>query len=177
MDRMARNVEIKARAEDLANLRSKVASLAPLPPEVVLQSDTFFVVSRGRLKLRHFSDGTGELIFYERPDHTHPRESSYIRCDCPDPFMLSALLSRTLGVRGVVEKRREVFMLGRTRLHLDDVRGLGSFVEIEVVLEDGEAVAEGEKVMHGLLATLGIAESSLVGQAYIDLLEAARTPS
>ena len=67
-------------------------------------------------------------------------------------------------------------MVGRTRIYLDEVRGLGLFVEIEVVLEDGEAVADGEKVMDSLLVALGIAESSLVGQAYIDLLESTCTP-
>lgn len=171
---MARNVEIKARADDLVSLRSKVLPLTLAPPEVLVQHDTFFAVPRGRLKLRTFSDGAGELIFYERPDHAGPRESSYVRYRCPDPAALSALLAQALGVRGVVEKRREVFLVGRTRIHLDDVRGLGTFMEIEVVLREGEAVTDGEPVVYHLLAALGIPESSLVEQAYIDLLAPTR---
>ncbi len=167
---MARNVEIKARVSDLPRLRAKVASLASTPPEVVVQSDTFFVVPRGRLKLRHSSGGSGELIYYERSDATGPRESSYCRYACPDPTALAAVLGEALGVRGLVEKRREVFMMGRSRIHLDDVRGLGSFLEIEVVLEDGDAAAGTERVRE-LLTAFEIPASALVARAYIDLLE------
>ena len=170
---MARNVEIKARADDLGSLRSRVVMLTPAPPAVIVQHDTFFVVPHGRLKLRRFADDTGELIFYERPDRAGPRESSYVRYWSPDPVALSVLLAQTFGVRGVVEKRREVFLVGRTRIHLDDVRGLGTFMEIEVVLQEGEAVSDGEQVVDQLLATLGIPASSLVEHAYIDLLTSA----
>ena len=123
------------------------------------------------MKLRQSSDGSGELIFYERSDQAGPKESSYSRCACPEPKAVSAVLGQALGVRGVVEKRREVFIIGRTRIHLDDVRGLGSFLEIEVVLDDGEAAAAGEQVARELLAAFGVPASALVARAYIDLLE------
>src|SRR5438445_10928226 len=97
---------MKARVADLSRLRVKVGSLAPAPPEALVQTDTFFVVPRGRLKLREFSDGSGELIFYERPDLAGPKESLYVRCACSDPKAVSAVLGQALGVRGVVEKRR-----------------------------------------------------------------------
>jgi predicted adenylyl cyclase CyaB len=169
--RPARNIEVKARIADPASLRSRVASLAPLPCEVLVQRDTFFAVPRGRLKLRELSGGSGELIFYERADHAGPKESSFLRYACREPGVLSMVLDHAFGVRGVVEKRREVFMIGRTRVHLDEVRGLGSFLEIEVVLDDGEAAASGEHVARELLAVFGIRETALVGRAYIDLLE------
>jgi predicted adenylyl cyclase CyaB len=169
--RRARNIELKARISDVAGLRSTVASLAPRPGEVLVQTDTFFGVPRGRLKLRELSDGSGELIFYERPDHVGPKESSYLRHACPEPRALAAVLGHALGVRGIVEKRREVFMIGRTRVHLDEVRGLGSFVEIEVVLDGGEAAASGARVARALLSAFGIPEAALVARAYIDLLD------
>ena len=168
---LARNVEMKARVADLSRLRVKVGSLAPAPPEALVQTDTFFVVPRGRLKLREFSDGSGELIFYELPDLAGPKESLYVRCACSDPKAVSAVLGQALGVRGVVEKRRELFMIDRSRVHLDEVRGLGSFLEIEVVLGDGDTAAEGERIARELLAALGVPESALVAHAYIDLLE------
>ncbi len=170
---MARNVEIKARVGDPVALRARVAPRATAPAAVLQQTDTFFVVPSGRLKLRDFGDGSGELIFYERPDRPGPKESSYSRAACADPAALGAVLGRALGVRGVVEKRREVFLLGRTRVHLDDVRGLGRFMEIEVVLEAGEAAAAGERVAQALLAELQIPAAALLAPAYIDLLEAA----
>ena len=170
----ARNVEIKARVADPATLRTRVARAATAPPVIIGQRDTFFAVARGRLKLRRFDDGSGELIFYERADTTGPTTSIYSRSACPDATGMEAVLARALGVRGVVEKRRELFMIGRTRVHLDDVRGLGHFVELEVVLDPSEPAADGEREAHALLATLGVPAPALLAPAYIDLLERER---
>jgi len=171
---MARNIEIKARVDDLEALRRRVAALTPTPATVLLQTDTFFVAASGRLKLRQFSGGDGELIFYDRPDAPGPKASSYIRSHAPEPATLSEILERTLGLRGIVEKRREVFMVGRSRIHLDEVRGLGNFMEIEVVLDDGEDAAVGEQVAHEIMTALEITETSLVAGAYVDLLHQPR---
>ena len=167
----SRNVEIKARVADPAALRARVAALATEPPVWIGQRDTFFTVPRGRLKLRRFDDGTGRLIFYERDDTTGPKTSFYSLSTCPDAREMEAVLTRALGVRGVVEKRRELFMVGRTRVHLDDVRDLGHFLELEVVLRDGEPATDGEREAHDLLAKLAVPASALLAPAYIDLLE------
>ena len=169
---MARNVEIKARVADLPRLRDRVAALALGPPQALEQTDTFFPLPGGRLKLRRFGDGAGELILYQRPDGPGPRESAYFRMDCRDPADLGAILRRRLGARGVVEKRREVFLVGRARIHLDEVRDLGAYLEIEVVLDAGEPAARGECEARALLAVLDVPESALEARAYIDLLEA-----
>jgi predicted adenylyl cyclase CyaB len=169
---MARNVEIKARVADLPRLRDRVAALALGPPQALEQTDTFFPVPGGRLKLRRFGDGAGELILYQRPDRPGPRESAYFRMDCRDPADLGAILRRRLGARGVVEKRREVFLVGRARIHLDEVRDLGAYLEIEVVLDAGEPAARGEREARALLAVLDVPDSALEARAYIDLLEA-----
>ncbi|HET7340940.1 MAG TPA: class IV adenylate cyclase [Methylomirabilota bacterium] len=168
---VARNVEIKARVADPAALRARVAARAAAGPVVTTQTDTFFATPRGRLKLRDFGDGSGELIFYERADVAGPRESRYTRAGCAEPAALAGLLGAALGVRGVVRKRRELFLLGRTRIHLDDVAGLGCFMEIEVVLADGEAAADGEREARALLAALEVPAAALVARAYVDLLE------
>ena len=167
----ARNVEIKARVADPVALRARVAARATAPPRTLAQTDTFFAVARGRLKLRRFDDGTGELIFYERDDSPGPKTSTYSKAACPDASALEGVLSRALGVRGIVDKRRELFMIGRTRIHLDDVRGLGHFMEIEVVLADGEPVAGGEREARALLADLDVPAAALLAPAYVDLLE------
>ena len=171
----ARNVEIKARVADPAALRGRVAARAAAPPLLISQRDTFFTVARGRLKLRRFADGRGELIFYERDDTTGPKTSTYSKSPCPDAAGMEALLAHALGVRGVVDKRRELFMVGRTRVHLDEVRDLGHFLELEVVLRGGEPATEGEREAHALLTALAISPDALLAPAYIDLLEA-RTP-
>jgi predicted adenylyl cyclase CyaB len=170
---MARNVEIKARIADLATIRANAVALASGPMEIIDQTDTFFVVPQGRLKVRAFSDGSGELISYERANEQGPKESTYTRVACEDARMLLEALSRVLSVRGIVSKRREVFLIGRTRVHLDRVEGLGCFVELEVVLAPGEAVDEGYREASNLLRSLEVSERDLVAEAYNDLLEKA----
>ena len=133
---MARNIEIKARISNPDSIRAKARSLSSRPSEILEQTDTFFMVPRGRLKVRAFSDGSGELIVYERPDHRGPKESTYLRCACLNARLLVEALSRVLSIRGVVVKRREVFFIGRTRVHLDEVEDLGFFVELEVRSEE-----------------------------------------
>jgi predicted adenylyl cyclase CyaB len=87
-----------------------------------------------------------------------------------DPASLGAVLAAALGVRGVVRKRRRFYLIGRTRVHLDRVEGLGDFIELEVVLGEAEAVSRGEVVAAELADRLGIARSDLVRGAYLDLL-------
>jgi adenylate cyclase class IV len=170
---MARNIEIKARVADLTSIRTRAAALASDPPRILHQTDTFFVVPKGRLKVRAFSDGSGELISYERANQHGPKESVYTVASCPDGHALATALGRVLPLRGVVKKCREVFLIGRTRVHLDEVENLGSFVELEVVLESEESVERGHLEARELLVALQIPERDLVSEAYIDLLETA----
>ena len=168
---MARNVEIKARAVDLDRMRRDLAALAPDPPLTVRQRDTFFYVPDGRLKLREQDDGTAELIFYERLDQTGPKLSAFLRSPCSDARATAGVLAAALGERGVVEKRREIYRVDATRVHLDEVRGLGTYLELEVVLRHDQPVEEGRRVAAELLEALRVPEAALVSGAYIDLLE------
>lgn len=168
---MPRNVEIKARVADLSRIRARLADLGGQNTHELVQVDTFFNVPNGRLKLREFGDGTAELISYHREDQSGPKLSCYERVACENPKRLSKALAKVLGVRGVVRKRRQVTLIGRTRIHLDEVENLGSFVELEVVLNDEELVSKGEQVAQDLLVELGIPGSCLLAMAYIDLLE------
>ena len=165
------NVELKARVPDLDRVRAKAAAIAAGPPQIIEQRDTFFVVPRGRLKVRAFEDGSGELIAYDRPAEKGPKLSTYSRVPCGDANGLSDALAQVLPVRGIVAKRRELFLSGRTRVHLDRVEGLGCFVELEVVLADGESPDAGRSDARKLLDALGIPEHDLLPDAYIDLLE------
>jgi predicted adenylyl cyclase CyaB len=167
---MGRNVEIKARARDFASLRDRAASLAEGPPEVLRQEDTFFRSRRGRLKLRKLSEQSGELIHYDRPDEPGPSESRYMIIPTREPDVLKGALSQGLGAIGTVVKRREVFIVEGTRIHLDEVEGLGQFVELESVLSPGESSESGEMRVRRLSAALGIESSDLIDTAYIDML-------
>lgn len=167
---MARNIEIKASVLDLSALRSRVAALADAGPAEIFQDDTFFRCDAGRLKLRAFSDDRGELIFYRRTDATGPSESFYLRTETSAPQELRECLALAYGQVGRVEKQRTVFLVGRTRLHLDRVKDLGDFLELEVVLDEGDSVDLGIAEANALMHKLDIAPQQLVDVAYVDLL-------
>jgi predicted adenylyl cyclase CyaB len=167
-----RNVEIKARARDAPRQRALAQELAQGEPEVIDQQDTFFRVARGRLKLRVFGDGTGELIYYERRDATEASVSEYLLSPTADPESLRATLSAALGLRAIVRKRRTLYRCGRTRIHLDRVEGLGDYLELEVVLRGDQSAAEGAKIARQIMDRLEVRDADLVDVAYVDLLEA-----
>jgi len=168
---MATNVEIKASVKNPDRLRELVEKLCDTPGEVLVQEDTFFHTPRGRLKLRTLAPDRGQLIYYERENASGPKPSNYNIYPTSAPDSLKTVLSAGLGVRGVVRKRRLVYMVGNTRIHLDEVEGLGSFLELEVVLSPGESLEAGVDTATELVTELGIQESDLIQTAYIDLLE------
>lgn len=171
---MARNIEIKARVADAAALRERARALATAPEQLIEQDDSFFVLpaGRGRLKLRQFADGSAELIHYQRADDTGAKASDYVRVPVGDGEACREALSRALGLLGRVRKRRVLLMAGRTRIHLDAVEGLGDFMELEVVLQDGEADAAGVAEAEALMQALGLADAPRLAGAYLDLLQA-----
>ena len=167
---MARNVEIKARLSDPAATAERAAAIADSGPELILQDDTFYACAQGRLKLRRFADGRGELIAYTRPDTSATRTSDYRIVPVTEPDALHEALARALGLHDRVVKARTLYLAGRTRIHLDRVDGLGDFLELEVVLRDGEDERDGVAEAHRLLDALQVDASALVGPAYVDLL-------
>lgn len=166
---MPRNVEIKARVRDLDGLERRAATIADSGPIVLEQEDVFFETARGRLKLRIFPNGHGELIHYERPDDSAPTTCNYTIAETHDAPGLRELLSRALTVRGVVCKQRRLYLVGQTRIHLDRVRHLGDFMELEVVLRPDQTTAEGASIAHELMDDLAIEQQQLIDRAYIDL--------
>ncbi len=169
---MARNIEIKAYVADPEVLAAKAASLADSGPIEKKQDDVFFACAHGRLKLRDFGDGTGDLIYYSRPDQTGPKESFYIRTPTHEPASLRESLTLACGMTGRVVKQRRIYLIGQTRVHLDHVEGLGHFVELEVVLSDDQSTESGTRIANELMNALDIPAASLIDAAYVDLLRA-----
>jgi adenylate cyclase class IV len=168
---MPRNIEIKARITSVDQLRQRAAALADQGPVEIAQDDRFYECPNGRLKLRRFAADRGELIFYQRADEHGPKESFYLRSPTTDPEGLHATLAAAWGERGRVLKQRTLYLAGRTRIHLDRVEGLGDFLELEVVLADGEPPDAGVREAHALMARLGVEASQLVQGAYLDALD------
>jgi len=139
-------------------------------PTLISQDDTFFKCDAGRLKLRAYPDGSGELIFYQRENTGGPKTSSYEMVSTAVADALRNVLIQAYGQVGRVKKERTLYMVGRTRVHIDQVEGLGSFMELEVVLAEDESEDKGMREAYELMAKLGIQEDALIDQAYVDLI-------
>jgi homotetrameric cytidine deaminase len=165
------NVELKARDPDPGATAARCAALGAEDRGVLHQRDTYFDGRHGRLKLRESEPGDDELIAYRRPDATEPERSSYVRAPAPDPPALREALQAALGTTVVVAKRRRLFLWQNVRIHLDEVDGLGSFIELEaLVAADGSDLQQAhDKVAH-LRAELAIADGALIAAGYSDLL-------
>ena len=175
---MPANVEIKARIASVDAVLPLARELSDdAHPQLIHQDDTFFTVPHGRLKLRVFGDGTGELIHYHRADADGPKLSDYVLAPVPEPESLREALTRACGLLDRVKKNRILVLVGPTRIHLDRVEGLGEFLELEVTLADGQTEAEGTAIAHDLMARLGVKPADLVSGAYLDLLRAAAPAS
>jgi len=165
------NIEIKARLKDFEALRRRAEAVSDKPVQVIPQVDTFFRTGQGRLKLRELGSGAAQLVYYERPDHDGPKHSDYRILETNDPESLKDILRFALGIRGVVRKTRYLYLVGQTRVHLDDVDGLGQFMELEVVLRSDQSDEDGQAIARELMTKLGVNDSDLLEGAYMDLME------
>ncbi len=168
---MPTNIEIKARVHDFPGLRDKAEKLSDIPCQVIPQEDIFFNCSHGRIKLRVLTSRHGQLVHYHRQDVSGPKHSEYIIFETDNPAGLRVILTEAYGVRGVVSKVRYLYMVGQTRIHLDDVAGLGKFMELEVVLQPAQTDEQGQAIAEELMKKLGIQAGDLIDSAYMDLME------
>jgi predicted adenylyl cyclase CyaB len=130
----------------------------------------FFRSEDARLKLRIFAPDRGELIRYQRENVAEARYSRYWIARTSDPQTLLEILTHTLGRLGTVKKTRTLYLIGQTRVHIDQVEGLGDFLELEVVLQPGQKEEEGKRIAGELLREFKVRQQALIGEAYIDLL-------
>jgi len=151
---MARNIEIKARIESIEAMRTKVAALADHGPIELLQDDTFFTCARGRLKLRALSATEGQLTSINAPNHIGPKESFFLSAPSRHQTLCVRRFPWPMVKLVVYAKHRTLYRVGRTRVHLDCVEELGHFLELEVLLSEGEQSALGVEEAHKLMAAL-----------------------
>ena len=163
------NVELKAVDPDPQATVARCLALGATDRGELRQTDTYFLARRGRLKLRT-DESAAELIAYRRRDHPEATESAYVLAPVSEPAAVAEALDAALGTTVVVSKRRRLFLWEGVRIHLDEVDGLGSFVEFEAVLPDaGDAETARGKVAR-LRAELGIEDAALISAGYADLL-------
>ncbi|HEY7381570.1 MAG TPA: class IV adenylate cyclase [Gaiella sp.] len=167
------NLELKVADHDPAASARACLLLGASDEGVLRQRDTYFAVRSGRLKLREDVDtSAAELVFYERADLAGVRPSRYLRVPVADATEVGEVLCTAVGVLGVVEKERRLFLFRNVRIHLDDVSGLGTFLELEAVLSSPSGVAT-----RGELDALALVREALrldgreaIPVGYLDLL-------
>lgn len=111
-----------------------------------------------------------ELIQYFRPDVGGPKLSTYHKLDLDEPKLMETILAESVGIKGEVKKLRHLFLLEQTRIHLDDVEGLGYFLEFEVVLRPEQSVEDGTEIANAMMKKFEIEDKDLIQGAYMDKL-------
>ncbi|MBU0712723.1 class IV adenylate cyclase [bacterium] len=169
--------EIKAVCQNHEEVRTIILSLNARYIGCDHQIDHYFKVRRGRLKLRNGSIEKN-LIYYQRPDQKGPKLSQVGLYSTPEPEKLDTLLSAALDTLVIVDKQREIYFVDNVKIHLDRVKDLGSFLEIEAIDED-DRFSDGE-LLHQcqqLMDLLKITPDDLISDSYSDMLLKMRTTS
>ena len=170
MSFLRRNLELKAVYADLDAAAARIGQLGARDGGVEEQIDTYFHAPGGRFKLREIAGEPAVLIGYARPDQAGARMCNYHLAPVPDAAALKALLSDVLGVRGVVAKRRHIYLWHNVRIHLDEVAVLGSFIEFEAVLTLPADEAAAPAQLDELCRVFEIAPADHLASSYADLL-------
>lgn len=135
------NIEIKATSKNHDRVRKILNSKKADSLGTDHQVDTYFKVSDGRLKLREVAD-KNHLIHYTRENKCGPKQSNITCTQVKDATSIKEILEKALGILTVVDKQREIYLIDNLRFHLDTVRSLGTFIEIEVVDNTGKKSKE-----------------------------------
>jgi adenylate cyclase, class 2 len=165
-----RNIELKARLADYAAAKKAAETVATRRLGAQHQIDTYFHCRHGRLKLRQIDRLRAELVWYARADEHGPKPSDYQLVPLQHPETLKAALAAALGVRAVVEKHREIFLYHNVRIHLDEVVGLGQFIEFEAVLGGDADEAAGRAMLDTLMQHFAILPADLLAQSYGEMV-------
>ena len=168
------NIEIKARCADQTRIKEILKSENADFRGVDHQIDTYFRVNSGRLKLRE-GNIENNLIHYLREDREGPKEANITLFRTERSSGIKEILSKALGIFVVVDKQREIYFIGNVKFHLDTVKSLGTFVEIEAIGEDETADKDQllQQCLH-YLSLFGIAKEELIAFSYSDLMLAER---
>lgn len=165
---MPKNLEVKIPIARIDEWKDRLSLIGAEFVRQVQQTDTYFIVDHGRLKLREVGASESELIYYFRDESLTERWSEYEVVPIQEPSRMKVLLSRSLGVKAVVEKHRQIFLYRNARIHLDRVTGLGEFLEFEVMELDGPQGAH--QLLDFLLEELALRDAERVRASYSDMI-------
>jgi len=168
---MARNIEIKARVAALADARAIALAIGAVPHASEEQTDRYYVVDGAhRVKLRTIAGGRAELVEYRRDEKSGVRASDYTVTPVRDERAGVCLVPKGEPLL-IVRKQREILLRDNVRIHLDEVHGLGSFIELEAVIDDDhdESICRGQVAY--ILRALGLGDADLIRASYAELIQ------
>jgi len=164
------NVEIKARIGDPSDIRNFLLQNNAEFIGVDYQQDTYFNVKRGRLKLRE-GNIENNLIYYERADLEGPKNSHFQLVKVIDSKQLRDVLEKSIGIKVNVQKKREIYFIENIKFHVDEVPGLGSFIEIEASNLNGDIPEEKlQEQCQYYMNIFKVKPGDLVTNSYSDLM-------
>ena len=164
------NIEIKARTSRSDAIRSYLLANGAEFKGVDHQKDTYFVVSRGRLKLRE-GNIENSLIYYQRSNQSGPKPSEFDMLQVTEGNILKELLSNALGIKVVVEKRREIYFIENVKFHLDTLASLGEFLEIEASNKYAEVpIGKLQQQCEFYMKEFEVSKDDLINLSYSDML-------
>ncbi len=165
---MPKNLELKASIPTLRSALSVCVRIRARKHSVLNQTDTYFKVKKGRLKLREINGKRFELIYYMRSNLRGSCYSDYVVVPVEEPKAIKTVCGILFGVKTVVKKSRILFLYKNARIHIDAVRGLGTFIEFEVLVHHGKRQAR--RLMDFLILEFGISKRRSIAGSYADLL-------
>jgi predicted adenylyl cyclase CyaB len=164
------NIEFKARCGEPDRVREILTKQGAEYKGRDHQIDVYFNVPNGRLKLRK-GNIENSLIWYEREDHAGAKQSNVGLLQTESGSALEGILTAALGVKVTVDKQRDIYFIGNVKFHVDEVEGLGTFVEVEAIDKDGTIGKERlQEQCDQYRALLGIRDAELIAESYSDLL-------
>ncbi len=164
------NIEIKAECSNQDNIRKILKSKNARFIGTDHQIDAYFKVNSGRLKLRE-GNIENHLIHYDREDKSGPKQSNIILFKSDPKSPLKELLIKALGILIIVDKKREIYFIDNVKFHLDYIKDLGTFIEIEAIDKEGNIGKE--KLLEQcdyFMNLFNINKEDLISVSYSDLL-------
>ena len=166
-----KNIEIKARYTKTVRIHETLKTIEAEFSRTEIQTDTYYNVENGRLKIREIVSGPSQLVHYFRENKAGPRPSWYEIVRLREVKKVKARLLKEHGLLGIVKKKREIWIWENVRIHLDEVDGLGGFIELEAIVDRKEDVKGDEARVRWLMEKIVIKEKDLIAVSYIDMVK------
>lgn len=163
-------IEIKARTSETDRIRDIIIEKDAIFKGIDHQVDTYFNVPKGRLKLRE-GNIESTLIQYDRPNQLGPKQSKVKLYKPQAASALKEVLAESIGVWKIVDKKREIYFVDNVKFHLDVVKNLGQFVEIEAIDEDGSiGLSKIKEQCDHYIKLFNILDEDLIECSYSDMV-------